>query len=119
MKAAGVGGAATTWQDRPLAEECREAVAMLERALQEPPGALSEDVDVAERVVARMRDRLIEVLREGPQAADAARQRAALDRVNAALSLIVGVEYPAAGIQRKVLEQARDALKEVLAEGLR
>jgi len=28
-----------------------------------------------------------------------------------ALSLVAGVEYPAAGIQRELLEQARDVLR--------
>jgi hypothetical protein len=92
------------------AELCREAVATLDRALQAPPRQVGETVDVAERQVARLRDELIVRLRQDGASAAAPGYRAALDRVNAALSLIVGVEYPAAGLHRKVLQQARDAL---------
>jgi hypothetical protein len=42
----------------------------------------------------------------------------ALSRVNSVLSLIIGIEYPTSGIQRSAIEEARDALKSVLAEGL-
>jgi hypothetical protein len=101
-----------------MSELCRQAVAELENALRLPPNELGEEVDEAERTVARLRDRLIDRLRQDAAAAEAPRWGAALDRVNAALSLIVGVEYPAAGLQRKSLEQARDTLKAVLAEGL-
>jgi predicted RNA-binding protein with PIN domain len=97
---------------------CRQAVTELEEALRLPPKELGEEVDQAERTVVRLRDRLIGRLRQDAAAAEAPRWRAALDRVNAALSLIVGVEYPAAGLQRSSLEQARDTLKAVLAEGL-
>jgi hypothetical protein len=96
----------------------QQAVAELERALRLPPRELGEEVDEAERTVVRLRDCLIDRLRQDSATAEAPRWRAALDRVNAALSLIVGVEYPAAGLQRKSLEQARDTLKAVLAEGL-
>jgi hypothetical protein len=38
--------------------------------------------------------------------------------VNGVLSLIVGIEYPTSGIQRSAIEEARDALKNILVEGL-
>lgn len=41
-----------------------------------------------------------------------------LERLNVALSLVVGVEYPAAGIQRSSLEQAHETLGQILANGL-
>jgi hypothetical protein len=108
---------------------CRDCVARLDDALRLPPLQLGQEVDVVEREVARLRDRLIDQLRRRP-AGEAARRgspgdpedametrrRAALDKVNAALSLIVGVEYPVEGIRRKALEQARDTLRQVLED---
>ena len=99
-----------------LAQSCRQAVELLEGALQSPPNELGEEVDEAERAVIRLRDGLIERLRHAPSSAEATRLRAPLNDVNASLSLLVGVEYPSAGIQRRLLEQARDTLKSVLAE---
>ena len=96
---------------------CRDCVARLDDALRLPPAQLGQEVDVVEREVARLRDRLIDQLRQESTSAPAARRRAALDKVNAALSLIVGVEYPAAGIQRSALEQARDTLQQVVEDG--
>ena len=91
-----------------LRDDC---VARLDGALGLPPEQLGQQVDVVEREVARLRDALIQRLRrhELPD-------REPLDKVNAALSLIVGVEYPVAGLQRKSLEQARDTLREVQLE---
>ena len=106
--------AAKAEQSQPPADLCREAIARLEQARQEQPRHLSEDVDEAERAIARLRDELIDRLRrEG-----ATRTREGLKTVNAALSLVVGVEYPAAGIQRKLLDQAGTALRELLESGL-
>jgi hypothetical protein len=80
------------------------AVQLIDEALRKPPAEAREEVDVAERAVVVLRDRLIDELRAG------ADRRALLDRVNAALSLIAGVEYPVAKFQRRPLEQARDLL---------
>lgn len=91
-------------------DDARTAVETLERALDLPPAELTAEVDVAERAIARLRNRLIAELRAAPAGDDTARRRQALDAANVALSLVAGVEYPAAGLQRKLLEQARDVL---------
>jgi hypothetical protein len=104
-------------QHRSRAELCREAIAKLDRARQEQPADLSEDVDEAERAAVQLRDQLIEQLRQGGAPAELAGTREALSAVNMALSLIVGVEYPAAGIQRKLIEQASTALRDLLDSG--
>jgi hypothetical protein len=57
-----------------------------------------------------LRDELIAELRTSGR-------RTGLDRVNAVLSLVVGLEYPAAGIQRNLIEQARDALQALVDSG--
>ena len=106
-------------QNRTLAEWCDEAVKVMEQAGQKPPAELGEEIDIAERLIVRLRDRLIDRLRENDHSADdRTRWRSALDQVNGALSLVVGVEYPAAGLQRKMLEQACAALRRVQSDGL-
>ena len=97
-----------------LAQSC---IQQLENALGRPPAELGEEVDRVERELAVLRDRLIERLRATADVAAGARQRAVPEQVNAALSLVVGVEYPARGIQRQLLEQACNALKPLLASG--
>jgi hypothetical protein len=92
----------------------RQCIKLLEDALTRPPAELESEVDDVERQLAQVRDRLIEQVHAPDAQSSDARQ--ALDRVNAALSLVVGVEYPASGIQRKLLTQARGALKELLEE---
>jgi hypothetical protein len=96
---------------------CQESVAALEHALQVTPAELTEQVDVAERVVVRLRDSLIEWVRRDGSSVQRTRWLSALQRVNAALSLIVGVEYPAAGFQKSLLVQARDTLIALQADG--
>jgi HPt (histidine-containing phosphotransfer) domain-containing protein len=83
-----------------------QALKQIDAALEKPPAELKAEVDVVERTVAALRDELISQLRES-QDTDT---REELDRVNAALSLIVGLEYPVGGIQRDMLKQARAAL---------
>jgi gamma-glutamyl phosphate reductase len=83
----------------------QEAIRLLNDALQRPPAELKAEVDVAETAIARLRDELIDRLRAGDTSV-----RPALDNVNAVLSLVVGIEYPAQGVQRPLLQQAHDAL---------
>lgn len=104
-------------RSQPLGDLCQQAIALIERAQHEQPSELSEDVDEAERTVVRLRDQLIERLRRGDSSGEVQSTQSALTTVNAALSLIVGVEYPAAGIQRKLLEQAGAALRKLLESG--
>ena len=73
---------------------------------------LEAEVDHVERELAQVHDRLIEQAHAPDARTPDARY--ALDRVNAVLSLVVGVEYPATGIQRNLLSQARDALQDLL-----
>src|SRR5690348_15011135 len=87
------------------------ALDAIDRAIGEPPAELKQDVDVAERAIADLRDCLIRELRQASPDTDTRRRRDMLDQANVALSLVVGVEYPSGGIQRKVLEQARDVLR--------
>jgi flagellar motility protein MotE (MotC chaperone) len=96
------------------AELTASSIRLLDDALRLPPAQLGQEVDEAEREIARLRDALIAQLR-AHQAANETELRSTLDRVNAALSLVVSVEYPSAGIQRSALEQARDTLARIAA----
>jgi hypothetical protein len=100
-----------------LANHCRTAIEGLERAQEAPPLMVLREADLVQRAVVDMRDLLIERLRQDDTAA-AARWRAALDRINVALSLIVGLEYPMGGIPRESAQQAREVLKSLLDEEL-
>ena len=95
----------------------RRAVALLEDALSKPPETLRAEVDEVERAVVAVRDHLIQRLRQTPRTPDPALRRA-LDQVNVALSLVVGIEYPVGSVQRDLIEQARATLTALVAEGV-
>jgi hypothetical protein len=93
------------------AADCaRGAIQALRKAVDEPAAALTQDVDVAERQIAELRNCLILQLREAPAGPESAQTRRLLNEANVALSLVVGVEYPSGGIQRKLLESAQEVL---------
>jgi hypothetical protein len=115
MSAQTSGSAPSEAMSSTLTACVQQAIDALDRALGEPPSVLTQDVDVAERAIAEARDELIRDLRQPSLRADTSGRRRNLNELNVALSLVVGVEYPAAGIQRKLLEQARDVLRNLLA----
>lgn len=94
---------------------CRQALEALDHVLGRPPAARLHEIDAAERLVVHLRDCLIE-RRRGAAADVSSTLSSALAQVNAAVSLLVGVEYPAAGAQEKLLEQARRVLQDLLTE---
>jgi hypothetical protein len=91
------------------AQLCDEAIRLIDQARAKPPPELKAEVDVAERTIASLRDVLIEQQRRQPSDG----QATSLSRVNVALSLVVGLEYSLGGIQRSMLDQAREVLQEV------
>jgi hypothetical protein len=94
-------------------ELCDGAVEALDRALRDQPDRLYDDVAEAVRCLVRFRDEMIERQRSDPDAETGGRLR----RANAILSLVVGGEYPIAGLHRERLEKARDALDKLRKEG--
>ncbi len=102
--------------DGSFAEQCKEAVASLDRLLEISPYPSFQDMDVAERAIVRLRDGLIERLRQDDASDETPHLRGLLERANIAISMVVGLEYPVAGMRRQLLETARDALKGGLAE---
>ena len=98
---------------RSPAALAREAIRLLDDAIEKPPAELKAEVDAAERAIVALRDELIERWRATPDSG----VRTALSRTNVALSLVVGLEYPIGGLQRKLLEQARSELHAALEAG--
>ncbi len=108
-------GTRTEEIDELVRGDCRAAIAALERAIQAPPLRVSQEADLAEREVVRARDAVIAHLRQN-QNGESDHLHAILDQLNAVLSLVVAIEYPMSGVQRHLMEQARDALLK-LADG--
>jgi protein NrfD len=101
-----------------LRRQCQDAIDALDGALDLPPRQLGREIDQVENTIVQIRDRLIEQLRHDGDSSVATRQRTALEHLNGALSLVTGIEYPAAGIQRSSIEEARDILVRVLEDNL-
>jgi hypothetical protein len=99
------------------------ALAALDRALDDRPDKIYDDLSQAMRVLVRLRNQLIAERRSsGQRAGPTPRGGAArgpqtddrLERVNAILSVVSGGEYPLQGVRRERIEQARDALAQLL-----
>lgn len=101
-----------------VAEQVREAVYTLERAMISPPLQMSREVSTALRTMVRVREKINEWLRQDTLPADAENWRKALERMDCAQSLIVGLNYPGIGARRKPVERAREVLHSILTEGL-
>jgi hypothetical protein len=87
---------------------CRNAMSLLKQDMELPPGELENTLGDAERVLVRLRDELIgRMRREGSTSV----WRSALEHVNTAISLVVAVEFPAAGVHAEYLKGARDVLQ--------
>ncbi|MGE0541828.1 MAG: hypothetical protein AB7R89_16780 [Dehalococcoidia bacterium] len=90
-------------------------MASIERGLEVRPDVVVTEVEPAQRAIAQVRDQLIARQRQEGDAPNTPRLRSALDQINVALSLVIGVEYPAVGVRRASLEQARRILAELIA----
>ncbi len=88
---------------------CRAAVAALDQALDDRPDQIYHDLAEAIRCLVQLRSGLTARRREG-----APGDR--LERCNAILSMVIGGEYPLAGLRRDRLLKARDELTSLLDE---
>jgi hypothetical protein len=93
---------------------CDEALRLVSHALDTPPASLKAEVNVAQRAMIALRDALIDRVRRAPSEP----LRAALERVNVAISLVVGLENPLGELDRDLLKQARSALAAARHQGL-
>ncbi len=91
-----------------------ETLRRLEAAYDFNPAELERRVDHAVRALVCLRDQLIAEDRVvAPERR--AGQSKALREVNTALSLLVGVDYPAAGIKRELMKTAEQLLRNLAA----
>ena len=88
---------------------CRAAVAALGCALDDRPDKIYHDLAEVVRCLVLLRTELAARRREG-EAGDR------LERCNAVLSMVIGGEYPLAGLRRDRLRKARDELASLLDE---
>jgi hypothetical protein len=88
-------------------DSCRAAVAALDRALDDRPDKIYEDLAKVVRYLVQLRTELTVGRREG-ELDDC------LERCNAVLSMVIGGEYPLAGNRRDRVRKARDELASLL-----
>ncbi len=93
--------------------DCQTALAALERAETAPPLMVTREADLAERAIVRARDELIGRLRAAGQPSERQPLEELLDKLNVALSLVVGLEYPIGGIERERIKQAADYVRQL------
>jgi hypothetical protein len=86
---------------------CRGAIAALDRALEDRSDKIYHDLAEVVRCLVLLRTELTATRREG-EPGDR------LDRCNAVLSMVIGGEYPLAGLRRDRLRKARDELASLL-----
>lgn len=89
------------------ADRIDAAVAALDRALDDRPDHIHDDLSAAVRCVAALRDELIERKHAAAEAPDR------LARVNALLSQLVAAEYPLDGVRRQRIEQVRGQIADL------
>lgn len=94
-----------------LSRLCHEALHAINRAADAPPTGLKRPIDEAERAAVRFRDELIDRLRGDHSKTQERQWRTVLDRVNSAISVLNALEYPAAGVQRELLQQVRKVFR--------
>lgn len=91
---------------------CRTALQALDRAVDDRPDQVYEDMVAAVRALVRLRDSLITERRAGRGTPE---HEERLRRVNAVLSMVVGGEYPLVGVRKERITKARDEVAELLA----
>jgi len=90
-------------------ENVRIILEMIDEAVEKHSAEMKRDVDVVEDRLVHLRDYLIDRQREQTESAT---QSATLKRINIALSLIISIGYPGAGIDQVGLEETRDMFRE-------
>ena len=91
------------------ADRCRAAVAALDRALDDRPDMIYHDLAEVVRCRVQLRAELTARRSEGESGGG-------LERCNAILSMVIGGEYPLAGLRRDRLHKARDELASLLGD---
>jgi hypothetical protein len=93
-----------------VSSDCyRTSVAALDHALEDRPDKIYHDLAEAVRCLVQLRNELTARRREG-EVGDR------LDRCNTILSMVIGGEYPLAGVRRDRVQKARDELASLIEE---
>lgn len=91
-----------------------EALQAIDKLLRDKPEKVGNDFSEATRLLCAWRDRLIEHRRETQAEGD----RRDLERVNAAISVIVGGQFPLGSVPWPKIERVRDDLAALSAISL-
>ncbi len=102
-------------EDPLMLDIARKSLKLMDEAVETTASQLKKEVDAIEISVVKLRNHLIDRLRAAPDG-QVYRLHPILDRVNTILSLIVSIEYPAGGIHREALEEARELMGNLLIE---
>jgi hypothetical protein len=89
-----------------------EAIAAIDRLLADQPEKVAHDFSAATRCLASWRDALVRRRRDLPAGGD----HHALERVNAAISVILGGEFPLGKVPWREIDRVRQLLRELLHE---
>jgi hypothetical protein len=92
-----------------ISDQINAALAALDRALRNQPDVVYQDIVEAVCSLTKLRDSLIRERRRGAPVGDR------LNRLNAALSLVVAAEYPLEGERRQRVQTARQELAALLS----
>jgi hypothetical protein len=95
-----------------MQDVCRTALHALDRALEDRPDRVYDDMVAAVRCLVRLRDALVNERRAGKGTPE---HEERLRRVNAVLSMVVGGEYPLVGVRKERIKKARDEVEALLA----
>lgn len=94
-----------------LSELCRKATEGLRRAHDLPRESMQEELHRTALLLFDLRDRLIEMVRKDTIQSESSPWRHPLDLANQAATLVAGVEYPSAGINRNYMKEARQIME--------
>jgi hypothetical protein len=89
-----------------------EAIAAVDQLLEDRPDKVGHDFSAATRRLATWRDALVQRQRHSP----ARRDNSALERVNAAISVILGGQFPLGRVPWPEIARVRQQLHELLRD---
>ncbi len=99
------------------AEQCREAINCLERALLAPPLQFRREINTASRSLNHLRARINAWLCQERKNLDPSTWKKTLSHLDAVQELLNEVQSPSALARRKPVEQARQILQDILLDG--
>lgn len=101
-----------------MAEQCREAINCMENALMAPPMQLSREVNSAVRILSRLQARIRQWIYDEQVSGDREHWERVLEQLQTVQELAARISNPYSTNRRKIVEQARQHLQGILADGL-